>query len=74
MKFTNRTKMALAESIKELLKREPLDKITVKEIVENCGTTRQTFYRNCIDKYDLVNWYFDQIAQKTIKQMGASYT
>ncbi|MDO4977148.1 MAG: TetR/AcrR family transcriptional regulator C-terminal domain-containing protein [Eubacteriales bacterium] len=74
MDFSNRTKWVLAESIKELLVNESLDKITVKEIVEKCGTTRQTFYRNFKDKYDLVNWYFDQIVKKTIKQMGISLT
>ncbi len=74
MDFSDRTKIVLAESIKELMKTTPLDKITVKEIVTNCGTTRQTFYRNFKDKYDLVNWYFDRIVQKTINQMGISLT
>jgi Transcriptional regulator len=72
MNFSERTKYTLANSIKELMENVPLDKITVREIVENCGTTRQTFYRNFKDKYDLVNWYFDKIVQKTIKQMGLS--
>ncbi len=74
MEFSERTKLVLAESIKELMKTTSLDKITVKEIVGNCGTTRQTFYRNFKDKYDLVNWYFDRIVKKTIKQMGVSLT
>lgn len=46
MKFANRTKLVLAESIKELMDHIPLDKITVTQIVNNCGTTRQTFYLN----------------------------
>ncbi len=74
MHFSERTKFILANSIKELMRNVPLDKITVREIVENCGTTRQTFYRNFKDKYDLVNWFFDKIVQKTIKQMGHSLT
>ena len=74
MKFSDRTKLFLSESVKELMKSIPLDKITVTQIVNNCGTTRQTFYRNFKDKYDLVNWYFDLIVQKTIKQMGISLT
>ncbi len=72
--FSNRTKLLLAEAIKELMQTIPLDKITVKEIVTLCGTTRQTFYRNFKDKYDLVNWYFDRIIKKTIQQMGVSLT
>ena len=34
----------------------PVEKITVKEICDTCGVTRQTFYRNFQDKYDLINW------------------
>lgn len=49
-------------------------KITVKEIVEVCGTTRQTFYRNFQDKYDLINWYFDKILLKSFEYMGKSET
>ena len=74
MDFSERTKLVLAESIKELMKTVDLDRITVTEIVMNCKTTRQTFYRNFKDKYDLVNWYFDKIIHKTIKQMGISLT
>lgn len=74
MNFSERSKYVLADSIKELMEKVPLDKITVTDIVDNCSTTRQTFYRNFKDKYDLVNWYFDKIVQKTIKQMGLSLT
>ena len=51
-----------------------VEKITVKEIVEVCGTTRQTFYRNFQDKYDLINWYFDKILLKSFEYMGKSET
>ncbi len=74
MDFCERTKFVLADSIKELMTSMPLDKITVKNIVENCDTTRQTFYRNFKDKYDLVIWCFDKIIQKTIRRMGISMT
>ena len=43
-------KYRLAEAMKQCMKRAPVEKITVKEIVEQCGTTRQTFYRNFQDK------------------------
>ena len=54
-------KYRLAEAVKSCMKTTPVEKITVKEIVDACGTTRQTFYRHFQDKYDLVNWYFDKI-------------
>lgn len=38
------TKRALAASFKKLLAQRGIDKITVKDIVEECGVNRQTFY------------------------------
>ena len=52
----------------------PVDRITVKQIVERCDVTRQTFYRNFKDKYDLINWYFDKLAIVSFRQMGVSLT
>ena len=52
----------------------PVEKITVKEIVTECGTTRQTFYRNFQDKYDLINWYFDRILLESFQHMGEGKT
>lgn len=64
----------LANAMKECMRTASVEKITVKEIVETCGLTRQTFYRNFQDKYDLINWYFDVLAQMSFKQMGISLT
>ena len=69
-----RTREKLARAIQEEMEHAPLDKITVTQIVERAGLTRQTFYRNFRDKYDLVNWHFEQLAQKSFKQMGVSLT
>ena len=38
------TKQALADSLKQLLAKKSFSKITVTEIVENCGFNRKTFY------------------------------
>lgn len=57
------TKKALAASLKELMKKKELQKISVADIVENCGINRQTFYYHFQDKYDLVNWiYYSEVA------------
>lgn len=56
------TKKAIAQSIKELMKKEDLRKISVADIVQNCGINRQTFYYHFKDKYDLVNWiYYNEV-------------
>ncbi|MGL4343649.1 MAG: TetR/AcrR family transcriptional regulator C-terminal domain-containing protein [Cellulosilyticaceae bacterium] len=74
MTSSTKTKYKFAEAIKELMATTPLDKITVKDIVEQCDMTRQTFYRHFRDKYDLVNWYFEKLVQQSFKQMGVSCT
>ncbi len=53
------TKKALADSLKELMKTEALEKISIGEICEKCGLHRKSFYYHFEDKYDLVNWIFD---------------
>ena len=62
MDNSEKTRNKFVASMKKLMEAKPLDKITVKEIVENSEMTRQTFYRNFKDKYDLVNWHFEQLA------------
>ena len=71
---SEQTKYRLAESIKECMKTTAVDNITIKQIVENCNLTRQTFYRNFLDKYDLINWYFDILLLKSFEHMGKGKT
>ena len=54
----NAMKYALAQSLKKLLSTRKLDKITVKDIAEDCGVNRQTFYYYFRDIYDLLEWNF----------------
>lgn len=70
----DKTKFWLAESLIDLMSTHSINKITVKDIVDNCGLTRQTFYRYFKDKYDLVNWYFEKIADKSFKKMDNGLT
>lgn len=71
---SEKTRYRLAQSIKECMKTTPVDNITVKQITENCGLTRQTFYRNFLDKFDLINWYFDKLLTKSFEHMGMGKT
>lgn len=54
--MNNDIKYKLANAMNECMVSSPVEKITVKEICDTCGVTRQTFYRNFQDKYDLINW------------------
>ena len=71
---SEKTKFRLAQSMKECMKTTSVDNITVKQITENCGVTRQTFYRNFLDKFDLINWYFDILLNKSFEHMGMGKT
>ena len=66
-----KTKYRLAAAMKECMKTTPVDAITVRQITERCGVTRQTFYRNFLDKYDLINWYFDKLLARSFEHMDA---
>ena len=58
----------LAAAVQELLEGKDLDEISVRDITEKCGMTRQVFYHYFSDKYALVSWVhnvkFAQILQK----------
>ena len=43
-KMSQITKRALEASLKKLLTKKPLDKITITDITEDCGINRMTFY------------------------------
>ena len=49
-------KEILAASFQELAEVKSIDKITIRDIVDNCGYSSATFYRNFRDKYDLIAW------------------
>ena len=68
------TVFLFAKAIKTLIKKQPLDKITVTDIVSTAGKTRQTFYRHFQDKYDLVNWYFEKLVLKSFEEMNQGGT
>ena len=69
-----KTKYRLARAMKECMKTTSVENITVKQITEKCELTRQTFYRNFLDKYDLINWYFDKLLVKSFEHMGKGKT
>ena len=70
----DQTRYIFAKSLKDLMVNQSLDKMTVTDIVKHSGMTRQTFYRYFKDKYDLVNWYFEKLADKSFRQIGNSST
>lgn len=65
--MTMYTKQALANALKDTLSIKPLDKITVKELVQVCNLNRQTFYYHFQDIYALLAWIYKTEAIGAIK-------
>ena len=47
--MSNVTKRALEQSLKNLLLKKPLTKITIGDITEDCGINRNSFYYHYTD-------------------------
>lgn len=62
------TKRALIESFVKLLNETALDKITVKDIVKECGVNRNTFYYHFKDIYAMLDEIFQYEAQHVIEE------
>lgn len=66
--MSNITKKAIAASLKKLLLKKRLNKITVADIAEDCGINRQTFYYHFQDIYDLVEWICIEDTEAVLKE------
>ena len=60
------TQKAIVESLIKLLNERPLDKITIKDIVEDCGINRNTFYYHFEDIPSLVKQILNAEAEKVL--------
>ena len=64
--MSSSTKEALAAALKQMMTVKPMDKITIKDLVEICGVNRQTFYYHFDDVYDLLEWVFEEDANRVL--------
>ena len=51
-------KRVLASTLKEMTEMKSLSKITINDLTQACDVSRQTFYNNFKDIYDLVEWIY----------------
>lgn len=66
------TKKMFADTLKQLLMKKPLSKITVSEIVANCGVNRKTFYYHFENINDLLKWILRQEAIEVVKELDSA--
>lgn len=64
--MSSSTKEALADALRQMMLVKPIGKITVKDLVEICGVNRQTFYYHFDDVYDLLEWVFEEDANRVL--------
>ena len=66
------TKKAIMDSFLHLVEKKPLDKITVRDIVDDCGINRNTFYYYFQDIYAVLEEYCDLII-RSLPQNGSIF-
>ncbi len=66
--YSIKVERAAAEAYVELLKTKESDKITVKDIVEKSGISRQTFYYHFESMMELAEYTFMSILENTAKK------
>lgn len=64
------TKQALIASFKKLLETEQFDKITISDITNDCGLSRQTFYYHFRDIFDMIRWIYNSESLNEIGGRG----
>ncbi|MCR1951162.1 MULTISPECIES: TetR/AcrR family transcriptional regulator C-terminal domain-containing protein [Clostridium] len=62
------TEMALANALKKLMNKHSINKITVKEVTDECGITRRTFYNHFNDTYELLEWIYEHEVIEELEQ------
>ncbi len=63
------TKQAIKSTFLKLLREKPLNQISVKTIVENCGINRKSFYYYYQDLPDLI----DEIVSEQVDLLVSNY-
>ena len=66
------TKRAIMQSYMRLVNKKPFDKLTVKDIVEDCQITRNTFYYHFQDIYELTAEVFREEFAAILRRHGAA--
>ena len=59
--------MAIMKAFGEIAEMKPMDKITVKDITEKCGISRNTFYYHFKDIYHVLEEFLEYQSQRIIE-------
>ena len=67
-------KSIIADAYYQQTKQKSVDKITVKDLVEACHISRQTFYYHFRDLQEVLEWSAQQALQKALERSEAAPT
>ena len=73
-KKSDQTKHMLTASLKKIMAQKPLNKISIREICEDCGVNRQTFYYHFQDIPDLICYMMEQGSKELLENCLAQPT
>lgn len=73
MAKTDLTKSYIAKTFKKLASEQPVQHITIGNIVEACEINRNTFYYHFADKLDLTEWIFRLEFAEILKKELSDY-
>lgn len=74
---SSETKLKMGEALKKLVNYKAFSKITVGDIVTECGLNRNSFYYHFENMFDLLYWTYDQEIQNIVtafQNANADYT
>ncbi|MBQ9241443.1 MAG: TetR/AcrR family transcriptional regulator C-terminal domain-containing protein [Duodenibacillus sp.] len=64
------TKDVLAASLRELARTNSMDRISIREIADDCALTPTTFYNHFENKYALMAWIYNQRIEPFVLGLG----
>lgn len=65
----SRMKDVIADAFFALAQKKQLDKITVKDLVDACGISRQTFYYHFQDILEVIEWQAERMEAELAEQI-----
>lgn len=66
--MTLNVKAMIADALIKLSREKDIDKITVKDLVEECHISRQSFYYHFQDILEVIEWSTEQAFQKLLER------
>lgn len=61
-------KELISDAFLDLINRRSIDKVTVKEVVDACGISRQTFYYHFKDILEVIDWTIDRQCDRILAE------